>query len=407
MIRLLLFLIAFSLPLGDQMNSVFGLNISLLYAIAVIPLLLYIPFKTEKDRTLLPSSLIIFYSFVTIYIFIDVLLIHPDFLSGRNVVKVWDKVVVDESHTSTLLRYILYFYSPLVLVFYINTKSSFMFFIKTFINGFLFSILLTLLLSVTGITPDRFSGGFHDPNTFGGYSLIVFFLSVFLYRHNRKSLYFKLTAIIAIACLIYSGSRSAALGIVFGILYLLTTKSLNLKEKRQVLIIIIVLATIVLTVGSEMITRFSIIDKSSGGGDLRVSIWLTYLSNIREYFWTGTGFGNIFEAFKHTELLNTRATHNQYLLQFVQFGIFGLILFCNMYFSLVFRLMKVSRRLHNLSYISAIFVSFCVLFFFSDYDNSREYTILISLFLALNSIYCQKDSKMSSVLKKVEKSIVD
>lgn len=389
------------------MNNVFGFNISLLYAVAIIPLLIYIPFKKEKDRTRFPKSLILFYYFVTIYILIDILLIHPDFFSGRNIVRVWDKVVVDESHTSTLLRYILYFYSPLVLVFYINIKSSFMFFIKTFINGFLFSILLTLILSIAGLSTERFSGGFHDPNTFGGYSLIVFYLSVFLYRHNSESQYFKVTAIIAVACLIYSGSRSATLGIIFGILYLLTTKSLNLREKKQVLIIIIILGTVVLTVGTELINRFAIINKDSGGGDLRVTIWLTYLSNIKEYFWSGTGFGNILEAFKYSGLPNLRVTHNQYLLQFVQFGIFGLILFCNMYFSLVFRLMKVSRRLHNLSYISAIFVSFCVLFFFSDYDNSREYTILISLFLALNSIYCQKDSKMSSVLKTEEKSIVD
>jgi O-antigen ligase len=76
-------------------------------------------------------------------------------------------------------------------------------------------------------------------------------------------------------------------------------------------------------------SRYSIDGALTDHGAGRTDIWQDYVQPqaIKKYFLTGVGFGRTMEAIKETYTYDLKCTHNNYLEVFVNYGIFGIVLF--------------------------------------------------------------------------------
>lgn len=372
--KFLIALAAVSIPLGDQLNPILGFNVSLIFVVA---LLLAIPYAVANRGIKIPLVYKWFYVFAIVHIVVVYGILHPSLLTERMTVIVMDREVSNELYIIVILRYIVYLLSPVILSKLIADESGFHLFSKMFLGSFIFSIVVCYSVAAFISSSSRFLGGFHDPNTFGGISLIACAIS---WYYIKKNTIYKLLFVFSIFCVILSGSRACSLGLALGILYTIINGHFSFSTKLLISLMIVGSVVILFNVDNPLLGRFEDIG-SNESGDLRVVIWTEYLSNIDSYFLTGTGVGLNFEAFKLSGSM--RITHNQYLLQLVQFGIIGFILFISSYIYTLVRTRKMVRIDRTVLPFFVLFLSFLVVMFFSDYDNSREYALLVTIFYCL------------------------
>lgn len=370
---ILIFLFGISLPLGDQLNPILGINVSLLFLFTCILSLPYVILPNDKIKV--PFALKLFYGYALFHVFILYFLIRPELLSEHLKITVFGNVISNESYLTIIFRYILYLFSPILIARTISDEGNFYRFSRIFIITFVSSILVTYFTQIITSSSFRFSGGFHDPNTFGGMSIIACAICWFYAKRNNL---FKIGFLFFILCIIFSGSRACSLGLALGVIFILFKSPISFSNKFLILITVIACSYILVTTDNPLTSRLSNM-RGSEVADLRFIIWSEYLSNIDTYFWTGTGFGLKYEAFKLDQSMRT--THNQYLLQLVQFGIIGFLLYSYSYIDIIRKSFSLNRKDKSFFPFEVLFLSFSIVMFFSDYDNTRELATLISIFL--------------------------
>lgn len=225
--------------------------------------------------------------------------------------------------------------------------SFFIFFSnKDKIDGFKYFVLpfnisftiMFILFNESNIanTVFRAEGVYLNANAFAIDALFVMFTSlIFLSQKNTNKLFHSVTLVVSGVGLFMSGTRSAFIGLIIGILiYLFRLK--NYKKKLQIILGIVVFVIIV-TINlprdliSLMLKRLlgGDSDISSYSNNIRLSIWWDYLKNWKEFIIIGLD-DNLWNN------INIRNTHNSYLFILVRYGFIPMAI----YFSLIYSFFK-------------------------------------------------------------------
>ena len=380
--QLIIFLFALSLPLGDQLNPVLGFSVSNMFMLVIIIAILFLP-TISNVIIKIPQSYKWFYVYVVLHTILFYTTKYSGTLSDLCEIEIYGNVISAEPYYMILLRYFSYLFAPIVITTYISNENHLICFFKCFVVCFIVSMMISYTYNVTVLNNVRFSGGFHDPNTFGGFSVIALFMSLYLHGEKRNSIYVMLS-IFFLLCILISESRSSLLGLVVGFLYLFFAGYISKRVFVGIMMIALIGVGYMISNDVGVIGRFSQVTEREGG-DSRILIWLLYLENIYSYLFLGTGLGHKFDAVIWG--YSMRSTHNMYLLQLVQFGVIGFLLFVQTTYSMFRGFINYSRCMSGLKPLTATVLAFLVLFFFSDYDNTREYTILVSMYFVCYKLY--------------------
>ena len=380
--KLLLFLLALSLPLGDQLNPILGFSASLVFSFVFVLVALCYKFcLTRKVR--FPRSFSIFYLFVILHTLIIYILLYHDSIFDKCYIVIFGNTTSNDTYAVILLRYFTYFLSPILFCKLIVDENHLFYFLKSIVWCFITSAFLSYIYNVLVLNDIRFSGGFHDPNTFGGMSVISMFICFYLQRVSSKKIYYYFALIFLVFVLI-SESRSSLISVIVGFILLYYIGYINRRVFIAMCFFVGVFFIYMLINDIGVFGRFNDI-KSRDDGDLRVVIWNMYLESYQNFAIYGTGVGHKLDAVSWYDSM--RATHNMYLLQFVQFGILGLILFISTLITVLKKMWNVSKRYHKLMPLFCIEASILILYCFSDYDNTRDYVIVTMVFLSVYNLF--------------------
>lgn len=183
-------------------------------------------------------------------------------------------------------------------------------------------IVHSLLIFLFGTNIDgRIIGTLGEPNSLAAYFLFFWPLILVSKKSNLKHLALLLPLVFTIT--IFSGSRSAMIGLISQVVFIATYKVTNNKYYSVILAYTLILLSYLLP----------FID-IGGQFQVRSMIWKTALVAGLQRIFTGYGFGNVDFALQNAATLmqnNLRfeyvdSSHNLFLDYFVQSGIVGLLM---------------------------------------------------------------------------------
>ncbi|MGM0900254.1 MAG: O-antigen ligase family protein [Bacillota bacterium] len=274
---------------------------------------------------------------------------------------------------------------------------------------------------------DRSYAFFGNPNFFGSYLVIIIMLGITLYLTAKKrvtSLFYLLSTSIGFVALIFSGTRSGWVGILFAILF--STIVLIIKRKylwKRWATLLVTLVTIVLIInygGKEdyksrvnalVVDTYKVASNQSSGheGSSRFFIWEKSMPLIKEYFWTGSGpdtFKYVFSAtpdelqrfFGVPNIIVDKA-HNEYLQIAVTLGVPALLLYLTLILAIINRAFQAVKfasekeKIFIFGLLSAIFGYLVQAFFnISEVSVAPFFWCLLGITLA-KSENCVKNKK--------------
>ena len=261
------------------------------------------------------------------------------------------------------LLMILYYMTIVFLSSYVKEKHKkivIYFILMTGFIEFIFSVCQKLnLFNVYTEMPngERYANGFtNNPNFFATLMLLCLSLTMGLYfddkdtKKKKKIVYYIFVCFYMIG-LLFSNTSSCMMGLVFVLIYsfLYFKKLKNYKKFINVLTIIAITSTIISVLGlSHQITDFIValgqMANISVGhvrpeyGTSRIYVWTFTLKKVPKYLWTGIGI----DCFKYINngkpipyWLVYDKCHNEYLQILITMGIFSLISYLGLYYTVV------------------------------------------------------------------------
>jgi len=216
------------------------------------------------------------------------------------------------------------------------------------------------LLSISPYTRDillskRSIGTFPSPNILGGYLLMAFFLSLYLYFSSRKvypaenrqsprALSGVIPIAIILAALVLTKSLGAWLSLVFTLIILTVIMYDDFKKQKWLIYSSCVFIFLVLVfILSSRWERLVNLNNPQNSIIQRLNYWSTAIGVIKDHLFSGVGAGNFQEVFLKYKVglsTNTRYAHNIFLHQWVETGILGFAGIFFMIFNLLRRKLK-------------------------------------------------------------------
>lgn len=217
----------------------------------------------------------------------------------------------------------------------------------TFINGIFQSIYGFDLLRHRGIIKEdylrRIMASFVHPNDFGAYIIFILpltfcFFSSYLKKNQRTFL--MINCILGCLCLLKTSSRAAWIGILIGILVYF----FFYKKKISIIVPLAVVVLIILSPnGFDRLKGLFTLERNTVWE--RVQLWKGTWNMVKVHPFFGFGvntFSRYFLEYKPAAYPDIRYTHNSYLQMWSEIGIFGLLAFV----SIIFTVLKMT--LHNI-----------------------------------------------------------
>lgn len=169
---------------------------------------------------------------------------------------------------------------------------------------------------------------------------------------GQKLLYLAGNAVM-FACLMYTWSRGAWVGVVLGIGFFLI-----LKDRRWLALCVAGLLLMPSVLPASVLSRLtSIGNVKDSSTAYRVSVWIGSIRLIREYWFSGIGLGSdaFLRVYPHYALGGADFalhSHNFYLQWIVDMGIFGLFLYAGIIatcFTEIYRIREKNTLIRNAS----------------------------------------------------------
>jgi len=219
-------------------------------------------------------------------------------------------------------------------------------------------LLVTILTSLYGVlqrlgyplldwVPQHYTrvmSSYGNPNFFGTHlvAVIPLLLVVSMGSHGRRRLFSALALLLALACLLFSETRSAWIGFAFSLVFLtfLIRKTgivrLGLKIMLPLLAVVVVIFLLLLLSQDVIVERISQLWDPQGSVFIRIHTWEAAFSMIKASPVFGSGLGTfqiVFPGFRYPGFEsdipygNLLHAHNEYLEIWAEMGILGLALF--------------------------------------------------------------------------------
>lgn len=219
----------------------------------------------------------------------------------------------------------------------------------TFFNGIFQSIYGFDLLRHRGIIKEdylkRIMASFIHPNDFGAYIIFILpltfcFFSAGLKRNQKAFLAF--TCLIGCFCLLKTSSRGAWIGILIGILiyFFFYKKKISLMAPLAVIFLIILSPN-----GLDRLKSLFAPEQNTVWE--RVQLWKGTWNMVKVHPFFGFGvntFSRYFLEYKPAIYPDIRYTHNSYLQMWSEIGIFGLLTFLSIIFTVLITALRDMRK---------------------------------------------------------------
>ena len=180
----------------------------------------------------------------------------------------------------------------------------------------------------------RIVSGFDNPNVFAEYLLLIIPLTLaclFQKGEKHRKLFYSLSLVLMLICLVFTWSRGAWLGFLVGTL--LFFMILSKKAVLGLLGLVVVSPLLSWLVPNAVAERFlSIGNLAESSVSYRISVWYGMVELLKKTWWSGIGVGNAaFEAVYPSVALVGAGTiehaHSIYLQLLAELGIPGLLVF--------------------------------------------------------------------------------
>ena len=172
---------------------------------------------------------------------------------------------------------------------------------------------------------------FDNPNVLGQYLILIIPVAFAMLVQNRgagKKIIYTLINIAMFACLMYTWSRGAWVGVVLSLGFFIL-----LRDRRWLILCIVGLLLMPSVLPANVLNRLtSIGNMKDSSTAYRVSVWVASFRIARDYWMSGIGIGTAaFEKIYPSYALNGAGfalhSHNFYIQWVVEMGIFGLLTF--------------------------------------------------------------------------------
>jgi len=339
----------------------------------------------------------------------------------------------------------------LVVAVFSTVLSSFFGFYQYFINPYIGSFK-------HWVDTGRINSTFTDPNSLGGYCILLFPIFLTLIIISKKwylKLIFSISTVPFISMMVLSGSRSALLGMLLSLVIFLIPLIvrlikfiLRLPRKKKIIVLTAILVTIIIIIlflvgtfltsnpikskilsislfqrSTQTIKTFIAYYKSSGLleslksiSNYRYIYWEQAINMTKDFPSSGVGVGsyritlpNYFYVFESMDFTTVDYAGNYYLQVLSELGFTGLILILFIYFLFIkkviiyFRL----RRLKNLETVKnsnywilyglfASFITMLAVQFFGPFTNFMEIQFTFWLIVSLMITYIKISQESSS-----------
>ena len=286
----------------------------------------------------------------------------------------------------TMCRYFLFMFFCVYLTASFANERLLKIFSTSYILGFICTIFGGAFHVYGGLI--RISGGLDDPNVMAFDALVALFFSFYLFsRYNSKilNIFILFSVFVSLVAILMSFSRGAYLALIVWLLFFLYKMGVK-KYFWKVIFSLSILTSIAIISVKRMnldiellLNRFSLETMSESKGANRGMIWEAYLSNMDRYFVTGMGITNTTKAIKGNRqgVSENYETHNIYITYFVEFGIFGLILFVLYWRGVVNVFFRIDRN-DSYYYLVSLGILFMLVNCFLSLDKGRTYWIVLA-----------------------------
>ncbi len=289
----------------------------------------------------------------------------------------------------------IYFVIPSVMIIFINNIEFSLKEIHLLLRNF---IVISVILAVIGIylaiiTNERVGSLWITAMTINAFYMMFFFITVgflLISKNKIKSLFLFSVLLIIFAGMIFTYTRMALLGAIFG-LFLIFIK---IKYLRKIGLYFLIFSPVLIP--PELIGRIALAFHGDVSILIRIVAWYYSYGIIKDHPLFGIGFNTFFHWYKNIvplKILYAEHPHNLYIRILVEMGLFGFI----SYFSLIFVSIKdyyksidFSKSYSSFSYsliISLVSVLFSCLtdVFVSHIQIAIPFWIMVSILIKLNS----------------------
>ncbi len=180
----------------------------------------------------------------------------------------------------------------------------------------------------------RATSVFDNPNYLAAYLCAVFPFALYcsLTRETAKErTLYSWASIFIVACVVFTWSRAAWIAVIVCSVVFFMMRSR--KTVRYIIGTLIVLPFLTFLISDNIINRFmSIGDLADSSTLYRIYTWLGSIEMIKDYFWSGIGYGTqpfaeIYPSYAYAGIEGAVHSHNLYLQIIIGMGIGGLICF--------------------------------------------------------------------------------
>jgi len=295
---------------------------------------------------------------------------------------------------------------------YLEREKRFVFFLNVMcISGTIFAVYTIMYFGIeeylSGMEEGlRIGSEINNVNAIGMMTAITSLLNLWQFFYRRKKLNF-LMALMCIVVSLGSGSRTAIIGLLFGIVLLLVLKGNSYKKIISIFLCVIILIVFYYILSLPAFSFFmdrmeSMVDAITGKSNdidnssrLRlkmIEVGLIEFSN-RPILGIGIGNSTVITAqyFNETETY----LHNNYVELLATTGIVGTFLFYAMFFIPFLKLIKPSLKQDAFAIICFVIIAVNLVFHIGsvDYYNKVSFLYLIISWLCLSNMKKEKVTK--------------
>lgn len=189
---------------------------------------------------------------------------------------------------------------------------------------------------------------FDNPNVLGQYLVMVIPVAFALMWSDKRflaKLFYALIVAVMMACLIFTWSRAAWVGILLAIGFYMV-----MKDRRWASLLVVALLIMPFVLPESIISRItSLGNMSDSSTAYRFSVWISSLRIAGDYWLSGIGLGaGAFERVYQKYALNGAGfalhSHNFYIQLVVEMGILGIILFAFIMISTYRKIISIKNK---------------------------------------------------------------
>lgn len=235
------------------------------------------------------------------------------------------------------------------------------------------------------VTQGRLSGFHKNPYSYGGQLIVFFFFLLGLYKSEIKKLLLFPILAICLFCILNTSERAVIFGVLVGIIIYFLIQRIEKTKVIPLLLLFSLPVILTFIVNKKLMQRIRKVTSvpSNGIRNVRLKLWEIAISICKKNIFFGVGnFPKVYYQPENSFPVQVLThAHNVYLQILVTNGLFGLLAYLNLLFSILKASFSQIKTNQYATCLIAIIFSFFVEGFFEFFWGDSEVRYLIIYFL--------------------------